>query len=144
MHTATFFDDHNLLFVSCSEHIHFASLTARIAEWIITIDAPDDRLVLVDLRRLRTIDRPTDGTDEYVKLQRKLSQDYRPARKLALLATRPETFVLARMFEQSAQDQLPTEIDVFRSGSDALAFLGICADDVDDFIKSLGLGQKLG
>ncbi|UWQ13465.1 hypothetical protein K3556_10960 [Aliiroseovarius sp. M344] len=144
MHTATYFDDQQFLYVSCAEHVHFASLTASIAEWIIAIDAPKDRSVLVDLRRLRTIDRPTDGTDEYIKLQKKLSQDYQSARKLALLATRPETFVLARIFEQSAQDQVSTEIEVFRNGSDALAFLGIEADDVDDFIRSLGKGQQLG
>ena len=134
MHTATYFDDQQFLYVSCAEHVHFASLTASIAEWIIAIDAPKDRSVLVDLRRLRTIDRPTDGTDEYVKLQKKLSQDYQSARKLALLATRPETFV---------QDQVSTEIEVFRNGSDALAFLGIEADDVDEFIKTLGKGQQL-
>lgn len=143
MNTATYFDAQNLLYVRCSAHLHFASLTARIAEWIITIDAPRDRKVLVDLRQLHTVDRPIDGSVEYVQMQRKLAHEFPPASKLALLAPRPEVFVLARIFEQSAQDHITTEIDVFRNDAEALAFLGLPAEDVDDFVEVLGKGQRL-
>lgn len=143
MYTATYFDDQKFLLIRCSADARFASLTARIAEWVIAIDAPRGRRVLVDLRQLRTIDRPNEGPAEYVQMQRKLLRDYPAASKLALLAPRPEIFVLARIFEQSAQDHVPTEIDVFRNGADALAFLGVAAEDVDDFVRSLGDGRRL-
>ncbi|WP_289043292.1 hypothetical protein [uncultured Aliiroseovarius sp.] len=140
MSTATYYEDHELLFVRCSEHIDVASW----AEWIISIGARHERLVLVDLRAMHTIDRPADGAHEYVNLQSKLNPDYAPARKMALLAPGPLTFVQARVFEQIAQDSITTEIEVFREAAEALAFLGVCADDVDTFIASLGEGRRLG
>ncbi|MCK8484671.1 hypothetical protein MUY21_11550 [Aliiroseovarius sp. S2029] len=143
MHTATYFENENFLLVRCTAHVHFASLIARVAEWIITIDAPKGRLVLVDLRDLRTIDRPNEGPLEYVQMQKKLSRDYHFASKVALLAPQPEAFVLARIFEQSAQGRISTEMDVFRSGAEALSYLGIAADDVDLFIQTLGDGRPL-
>lgn len=146
MYTATYFDDQKLLLVRCSEHVHFASLMARIAEWTMAIGAPKGRVVLVDLRRLCTIDRPFDAPGEYVNLQQKMAQDGGAASKMALLATRPEIFVLARIFEQYAQDHVPTDIDVFRNGSDALAFLGVSGGDVgdvDDAVGSLRNGRVL-
>lgn len=143
MYAATYFDAQKFLHVRCSAHVHFASLTARIAEWVIAIDAPLGRRVLVDLRQLHSVDRPIDGSAEYVQMQRKLSCEFPSASKLALLAPRPEVFVLARIFEQSAQDHVSTEIDVFRDDADALEFLGFAAEEVDEFVNSLGEGREL-
>lgn len=144
MHTATYFEKQNLLYVICARRLNFTSLTARMAEWTIEISAPNDRLTLVDLRQMESVDRLVDGIQEYVKLQNRLSLEYAPSRKLALVAGRPETFVAARSFEQAASETSSTDMEVFQDEAEALNFLGFAAQDLDQFIASLGSGRALG
>ncbi|WP_371169937.1 hypothetical protein [Aliiroseovarius sp. 2305UL8-7] len=140
---ATYYSDLNFLFVCCTGHIEFALLSAKIAEWIIEIGSREGRLVFVDLRRLRTVDDLSSGSAEYVNMQKKLYETYPAARRIAFLADRPETFVMVRAFEQLAQENFPSDMDVFRNSADALSFLGLEGDDIDTFVERLTGGQTL-
>ncbi|MHA6266466.1 hypothetical protein ACXYMP_06330 [Aliiroseovarius sp. CAU 1755] len=141
--SVTYYAAAKLVYLNYGGHINFTNLAIKVADWKQKLSLSKGYDVLVDLRSLLSVDRPADGADEFVKLQEKLHHQHEPARRMAILALSPEAFVFARIYEQMSQGHTPTEIEIFRTDPDALAFLDVAAAGVDAYLASLGAGLTL-
>jgi len=141
--SVTYFKAEKFVYLDFRGDIVFTNLSARFADWIIELEIPEGYVALMDLRLLGTVDRPTQGVQEFVNMQRQLSRKYATAAKMAILAGSAEAFVFGCVFGQISQEHIPTELEVFRSEQEALRFLGVEVSGLDPYLARLGSGKTL-
>lgn len=137
----TYYPDQQFIYVQIWGTISVTFLAARMAEWMYDFSVPTGYNCLTDTRGLEAVDRPADGVKELVTMQARVYQDIPPPQRSAIYAASPVGFVLGRLFEQNAQDVLAEKVQVFRSERDALGFIGVTANSVDEYLASLPAGR---
>ncbi|WP_432448029.1 hypothetical protein [Aliiroseovarius marinus] len=141
--SVTYYPDHALVYLDYSGDIELMSLSARVAEWMITLAVPLGYTVVMDLRAFKSVDRPVNGLEEFLALQEKLHQHYAPADRMLILAPSPESYVFARILEQMSEGKVPTVFSVLRDEADVLGALGVQAGSLDSHLAGLGHGVTL-
>lgn len=139
----TYFSRQNLVYLDYRGEIVFAELSAKVADWMSTLNVPNAYDILVDLRNLESVDRPQAGAEEFLTMQEKLHRRYAPARLMVILANTPHAFTFARLFEQLSEGRSRTKTVTARSEAEALGQLGLPGRDVDDFLQLAGPGRTL-
>ena len=87
--------------------------------------------LLVDLRQTESASRSAEALSEFAEFIRNLFSNTNAGPKVAVVAPKDISFGLARMYEALSGD-VPFEFAVFRTSDEALSWLGMSGNLIDD------------